>query len=112
MNSIGGVCARPLRPIHDERRYLMEVLRSDWPEFERFGQASVTIGYPRVAKGWRNIKRQTDHFVIVRGFKAVGHEPVYVMDFSTEFCNYQPPDEFRIPYDTKEIWHSWTVKMG
>ena len=37
MDFIDGVKVRPLKPIHDERGYLMEMLRSDWPEFTRFG---------------------------------------------------------------------------
>ncbi len=34
---IEGVKVRQLRQIHDERGYLMEMLRHDWPEFEKFG---------------------------------------------------------------------------
>src|SRR5439155_22712261 len=36
MELIQGVVVRPLKQIHDERGYLMEMLRTDWPEFERF----------------------------------------------------------------------------
>src|SRR3989442_3925128 len=35
MDLIQGVVVRPLKQIHDERGYLMEMLRTDWPEFER-----------------------------------------------------------------------------
>jgi dTDP-4-dehydrorhamnose 3,5-epimerase len=34
---IEGVRIRKLKPIPDERGYLMEMLRSDWEEFEKFG---------------------------------------------------------------------------
>ncbi len=68
---IEGVQVRQLRPIHDERGYLMEMLRSDWPEFERFGQLYVTVAYPGVVKGWHYHKVQTDHFIVVRGTAKV-----------------------------------------
>ena len=45
---IDGVKVRPLKPIHDERGYLMEMLRSDWPELAKFGQVYITIAYPDV----------------------------------------------------------------
>ena len=50
--------------------------------------------------------------LIVHGFKAVGHEPVYVVNFPTEPYHYDKPDEYRIPWDTKDIPYSWDVKMG
>ncbi len=64
---IEGVAVRELRQIHDERGYLMEMLRSDWPEFEKFGQCYVTTAYPGVVKAWHYHKMQTDHFVVLRG---------------------------------------------
>jgi len=152
MELIQGVQVRPLRQIHDERGYLMEMLRSDWPEFERFGQGYVTIGYPGIVKGWHYHKKQTDHFVVVHGtakvvcydgrdgsptrgrvneffpgeknpmlikipplvlhgFKCVGHEPVYVMNFPTELYDYKAPDEFRVPHDSKDVPYDWDVQM-
>jgi dTDP-4-dehydrorhamnose 3,5-epimerase len=47
------------------------MLRSDWPEFERFGQVYVTAVYPGVVKGWHYHKIQTDHFVCVSGMAKV-----------------------------------------
>src|SRR2546422_11788 len=66
MDLIQGVVVRPLKQIHDERGYLMEMLRTDWPEFERFAQSYITIGYPGIVKGWHYHKKQTDHFVMAR----------------------------------------------
>ena len=127
MDLIQGVQVRPLKQIHDERGYLMEMLRTDWPEFERFAQSYITIGYPGIVKGWHYHKKQTDHFVVVNGtakvvcydsregsptkekineffpgernpmlikipplvlhgFKAVGGEPVYVVNLPTELA--------------------------
>ena len=152
MDLIDGVKVRPLKPIHDERGYLMEMLRSDWPEFARFGQVYITIGYPGIVKGWHYHKIQTDNFIVVRGqakvvcydnrdgsktkgkvneffpgernplliqippfvvhgFKAIGGEPTYLVNVPTELYKYDKPDEFRIPYDSKEIPYSWDVQM-
>lgn len=68
---IDGVTMRKLRVIPDERGYLMEMLRSDWPEFERFGQVYITAVYPGVVKGWHYHQIQTDHFICVAGMAKV-----------------------------------------
>ena len=71
MNMISGVKARALRKIPDERGYLMEMLRSDWEEYERFGQVYVTAVYPGVVKGWHYHRIQTDHFICMHGMAKV-----------------------------------------
>lgn len=71
MDLIQGVQVRPLKQIHDERGWLMEMLRTDWPEYERFAQSYITIGYPGIVKGWHYHKLQTDHFVVVHGTAKV-----------------------------------------
>jgi len=68
---IEGVRTRNLRVIADDRGYLMEMLRTDWPEFEGFGQVYITAVYPDVVKGWHYHKIQTDHFVCVEGMAKV-----------------------------------------
>lgn len=68
---IYGVQVRPLKLIPDQRGFLMEMLRSDWPEFERFGQSYVTACYPGVIKAWHYHKKQWDHFVCVAGMAKV-----------------------------------------
>ena len=60
---IDGVHVKSLKPIEDDRGKLMEILRSDEPLFERFGQAYVTVCLPRVVKGWHYHQKQVDHFV-------------------------------------------------
>jgi dTDP-4-dehydrorhamnose 3,5-epimerase len=50
MDYIHGVKVRKLNLIADERGWLMEMLRSDWEEFESFGQTYVTACYPGVVK--------------------------------------------------------------
>ena len=68
---IDGVRVRQLQKIPDERGYLMEMLRSDWEEYERFGQVYVTAVYPGVVKGWHYHKQQSDHFVCLHGMAKV-----------------------------------------
>jgi dTDP-4-dehydrorhamnose 3,5-epimerase len=68
---IHGVTVRKLRVIPDERGYLMEMLRSDWLEFERFGQVYITAVHPGVVKGWHYHRLQTDHFICVAGMAKV-----------------------------------------
>jgi len=68
---IEGVKVRKLRVIPDERGYLMEMLRSDWEEYEKFGQVYVTAAFPGVVKAWHYHELQTDHFVCVRGMAKV-----------------------------------------
>lgn len=68
---IDGVKVRKLRFIPDERGYLMEILRSDWEEYEKFGQVYVTAAYPGVVKAWHYHKLQTDHFVCIHGTAKV-----------------------------------------
>jgi dTDP-4-dehydrorhamnose 3,5-epimerase len=64
---IHGVVTKELRVIPDERGRLMEILRSDDELFSKFGQVYLTTAYPGVVKGWHYHKRQTDHFVVVKG---------------------------------------------
>jgi dTDP-4-dehydrorhamnose 3,5-epimerase len=67
---------KDLNLIPDERGFLMEILRSDDPLFQRFGQAYVTAAYPGVVKAWHYHERQTDHFCVVKGMaKVVLYDP-------------------------------------
>ena len=65
---IAGVKVRQLRPIPDERGWLMEILRSDDAEFfTRFGQVYVSATYPGVVKAWHYHTRQIDNLACVAG---------------------------------------------
>lgn len=66
MKLIEGVKAKKLKQIKDERGWLMELLRSDWEEFEKFGQIYITTCYPGVVKAWHYHKKQTDHFICIK----------------------------------------------
>lgn len=68
---IDGVQTKQLRVIADERGRLMEMLRSDDPLFVKFGQVYLTTAYPGVVKAWHYHRKQTDHFVVVRGMMKV-----------------------------------------
>lgn len=68
---IEGVRIRQLAAHCDERGRLMEMLRSDWPEFEKFGQAYLTTAYPGVVKAWHYHKKQMDSFVCIRGMMKI-----------------------------------------
>jgi len=67
MEYISGVKVRRLRLIPDDRGWLMELLRTDWEEFEKFGQSYATTCYPGVIKAWHYHKLQADHFSCVSG---------------------------------------------
>jgi dTDP-4-dehydrorhamnose 3,5-epimerase len=71
---IEGVRVRALERHADDRGSLTELLRADWPEFTRFGQAIVTVNKPGVIRGWHWHDRQTDVVVVVSGRARV---PLY-----------------------------------
>lgn len=64
---INGVKVKQLKPIPDERGSVMEIFRSDDPEFEKFGQVYMTTAYPGVVKGWHYHKIQTDNMAAIKG---------------------------------------------
>jgi len=64
---IEGVVVKPLRPIVDERGYLMEMLRSDDPDFKGFAQTYLTAVNEGVTKAWHYHNDQTDNFICVHG---------------------------------------------
>lgn len=43
------------------------MLRADWPEFVRFGQAILTVNAPGVIRGWHWHERQTDVIIVLAG---------------------------------------------
>ena len=76
MNLIAGVLIKKLNLIPDDRGYLMELLRNDWPEFMNFAQSYITACYPGVIKAWHYHKIQWDHFICLQGMaKVVLYDP-------------------------------------
>jgi len=63
---IEGVATKALKLVADERGWLMEIMRSDWDVFKKFGQAYVTVAYPNVVKAWHMHKKQTDNIACVK----------------------------------------------
>ncbi len=150
---IDGVQTKQLKRIPDERGRLMEILRCDDEMFTKFGQVYMTTTYPQVVKAWHYHKKQTDHFVCVKGmakvvlydsredsptyrqvqeffigernpvllkiprlvmhgFKAIGTEMAMIINFPTELYNYSEPDEYRVPWDSKDIPYDWSIRNG
>jgi dTDP-4-dehydrorhamnose 3,5-epimerase len=133
---IHGVKVKALRPIADERGWLMEILRGDDREwFSRFGQVYVSATYPGVVKAWHYHRSQTDNFVCVagminefflgvhspllvqvpklvyHGWKCISPEPSLVVNIPDEAYNHAHPDEERLaPHGT--LPYDWTRKDG
>jgi len=111
---IAGVQARRLSVLPDERGFLMEMLRSDWPEFERFAQAYVTACHPGVIKAWHYHHLQTDHFVCLGGVaKVVLHDArpdSPTKGFTNEFhMGILNPILLKIP---PFVYHGFTAEGG
>ena len=68
---IEGVKTKELKCIPDERGRLMEVMRSDWEVFEKFGQVYITTAYPGVVKAWHYHKVQSDNFAVISGMAKI-----------------------------------------
>lgn len=64
---IEGVKIKSLHAIPDERGRLMEILRSDDPDYVGFGQVYLTTAYFGVVKAWHYHKEQTDNFTAIKG---------------------------------------------
>jgi len=111
---IVGVRVRPLRWIPDDRGFLMELLRSDWPEFDRFGQAYVTACYPGAVKAWHYHKKQWDHFVCIAGMARVvlydAREDSPTRGVVNEFhIGYLNPCLIKVP---PLVYHGFTAEGG
>jgi dTDP-4-dehydrorhamnose 3,5-epimerase len=88
-NLIQDVEIKKLKPIQDERGFLMEILRSDEPIFNRFGQCYVTAVHPGIVKGWHYHRNQYDHFVCLSGAAKV-----VLYDGREDSKTYREVDEF------------------
>ena len=50
--------------------------------------------------------------MVYHGFKAIGTETAYFLSIPTLPYNYEEPDEYRLPPDTKEIPYDWGMIKG
>lgn len=64
---IEGVKVHPLRQICDERGKIMHMLRSDHPDFKKFGEIYFSVIYPGVIKGWHLHTEMTLNYAVVSG---------------------------------------------
>jgi len=106
---IEGVEVRQLRMVSDERGWLMEIMRSDWELFDKFGQVYVTAAYPNVVKAWHMHKKQTDHLACIVGMVKIalcdGRENSKTKGEINEFfAGERNPILVKIP---PEIWHGF-----
>jgi dTDP-4-dehydrorhamnose 3,5-epimerase len=62
-----GVRTKLLKPIVDERGFLMEILRNDDDVFVGFGQTYLTAVNFGVTKAWHYHEHQTDNFACLFG---------------------------------------------
>jgi dTDP-4-dehydrorhamnose 3,5-epimerase len=64
---IDGVVAKPLRRIPDERGFIMHMLRSDDPDFEKFGEIYFSTIFPGVVKAWHLHKEMILNYSVISG---------------------------------------------
>lgn len=109
---IEGVRVKQLKKIVDDRGYLMEMMRSDWQEFEKFGQCYVTVCNYGVAKAWHYHKIQTDHFIVVNGtarialYDARKNSPTFGK-LNEFICGAENPALVKIP---PFVYHGFTAE--
>jgi dTDP-4-dehydrorhamnose 3,5-epimerase len=64
---IKDVLIKPLKQISDERGKVMHMMRSDDPDFEKFGEIYFSIVYPGIVKGWHLHTKMTLNYAVVSG---------------------------------------------
>ena len=64
---IDGVVVKPLRRIPDERGFIMHMLRSDDPDFEKFGEIYFSTIFPGVVKAWHLHKEMVLNYSVISG---------------------------------------------
>lgn len=106
---IDGVKVKKLKLIPDDRGRLMEILRSDEPLFQRFGQVYMTTAKPGVAKAWHYHKKQDDHFTCISGKMRLA-----LYDARKGSATFGEVNEFTVSLDDpmlvvipKEVYHGF-----
>lgn len=66
-NMIEGIILTELRQIGDERGTVLHMLRSDAPEFTRFGECYFSEVLPGAIKAWKRHRIQTQNLVVPVG---------------------------------------------
>ena len=88
MELIEGILIKNLKIFLDERGYLQECFRSDWPMFKKFGQTYITVAFPNVVKAWHMHKIQKDNLICISG-----NAKLVLKDNRTESSTYKQLNE-------------------
>mgnify|MGYP006086756797 CR=1 FL=1 len=64
---IEGVSVTPLKQIFDERGKVMHMLRSDSPQFSKFGEIYFSCTYSGAVKAWHMHTEMTLNYAVVHG---------------------------------------------
>lgn len=95
-----------LKTLLDDRGYLCELLRSDDPEFVKFGQAYISTTTPGTIKAFHRHFHKTDHIACVAGQVKL----VVVSDDTQELVIWEyhlspmSPKLITVP---PGLWHGW-----
>ena len=114
MDLIEGIVVKKLKTILDERGYLQECLRTDWPMYDKFGQVYITVAFPNVIKAWHYHKIQTDNMVCIAGNAKLvfcddrKESPTYKI-INEYFFGEKNPLLITIP---NHIWHGFKAIGG
>ena len=106
---IDSVAVKQLKVIPDERGRLMEILRSDDPVFNGFGQVYLTTTYPQVVKAWHYHKKQDDFIACVKGMiKLVLYDAregsLTQGEVNVFYIGEHNPQLVRVP---RMVYHGW-----
>jgi dTDP-4-dehydrorhamnose 3,5-epimerase len=106
---IDGVRVKRLKVIPDERGRLMEMMRADDEDFQKFGQVYVTTTYPGVVKAWHKHEKQSDNMACVAGMIKVAlfdpreSSPTF-REINEYFAGVHNPVLIHIP---SGVYHGW-----
>ena len=64
---IDGVKVTPLKQHFDERGKVMHMLRSDSPQYDKFGEIYFSCTYPNAIKAWHMHKEMTLNYAVISG---------------------------------------------
>lgn len=110
ISTIEGINFVNLRQISDERGSVLHVLRSDSPDFLKFGECYISEIFPNAIKAWKMHKRQTQNIAVPAGrVKIVIFDPRVKSDtFKNimEFTVGRPDSYFRITIPP-DIWYGF-----
>ncbi|MES3037933.1 MAG: dTDP-4-dehydrorhamnose 3,5-epimerase family protein [Bdellovibrionota bacterium] len=64
---LDGVNLVPLKIIKDDRGMVMHMIRSDQPNFKKFGEIYFSVTNPGVTKGWKRHRIMEQNFAVPQG---------------------------------------------